>query len=88
MYSSSVSFLRKFLISSNNFTWILFEKHKEEILRLCFLLNTSSTLNVGQLIGVVGKFNEVMMLSTLFSDIAKPYAVLSDLQYLYGKLLK
>ena len=53
-----------------------------------FLLNTSSTLNEGQLIGVVGKFNEVMMLSTLFSDIAKPYAVLSDLQYLNGKLLK
>ena len=52
-----------------------------------FLLNTSSTLNEGQLIGVVGKFNEVMMLSTLFSDVAKPYAVLSDLQYLNGKLL-
>ena len=52
-----------------------------------FLLNTSSTLNEGQQIGVVGKFNEVMMLGTLFSDVAKPYAVLSDLQYLNGKLL-
>jgi uncharacterized protein YjbI with pentapeptide repeats len=51
-----------------------------------FLLNTSETLSEGQHVQIVGTFNEVEMLSTLFSDIEKPYAVFSDIKYLNGRL--
>lgn len=51
-----------------------------------FLLNTSDTLSEGQYVQIVGTFNEVEMLSTLFSDIEKPYAVFSDIKYLNGRL--
>ena len=51
-----------------------------------FLLNTSDTLSEGQYVEIVGTFNEVEMLSTLFSDIEKPYAVFSDIKYLNGRL--
>jgi len=53
-----------------------------------FLLDTHQDLNESQIIQIVGKFNDVMMLTTLFSDVAKPYAVFSDLQFLNGKLLQ
>jgi len=47
-----------------------------------FLLNTPEVFNEGALIQAVGKFSEVAMLRTLFSEVKKPFAVFSDIKYL------
>ena len=44
-----------------------------------FLLNTPEKLKQEEVVSIVGKFNKVIMLSTLFSAVKKPYAVFSDL---------
>ena len=53
-----------------------------------FLLNTSEKLKQEEVVMIVGKFNKVIMLSTFFSDVKKPYAVFSELCFYNGKLLE
>lgn len=53
-----------------------------------FLLNTPEKLKQEEVVSIVGKFNKVIMLSTLFSAVKKPYAVFSDLCFYNGKLLE